>query len=138
MPTEPTASVPTVVAMLLCDQIITEVGTSKKTLVGVFDRCFLPEFPFKLPGFWVYARLTDAEGDYTFKLRFIYLDEEQLLAEITTIKVHAPDRLGFLDLTLPLPPLFPVPKPGRYEFQLYAEEVYIGRTTIQAEERKGA
>ena len=115
--------------MLVCDNVITEAGTNKKTLVGVFDHWNLPAIPANVPPFWVYARLTDAEGKYIFDLKFIYLDGEKRLAEARTSEISAIDRLGFIDLAIPLP-FLPVEKAGRYEVQLYANDVFVGRTTM--------
>jgi hypothetical protein len=56
---------PKMQAMLIADHAIREMDTGKVTLVGVFDRITGPVFPLH----WthpvaVYARVTDAEGDY--------------------------------------------------------------------------
>lgn len=123
--------VPTVLAALLCDMIITDAATSKKTLVGIFDSFNLPGLPAQVGGFSLYARLTDAEGKYTFRVRFVRLEDDKVLAEATTNEIEATERLGFCDLAMRLPPL-PLERAGRYEFQLYANDVYIGRTTVDA------
>ncbi len=123
------AAVPSVVAMLLCDNVITDAETKKKVLIGVFDRLNAAHFPAAAAGFWVYARLTDAEGKYVFRLRFVFLDEDKPVAEARSNELAATDRLAFLELTFHVPVL-PLEKPGRYEIQLYANDVYIGRTTM--------
>ena len=128
--------IPSIVAMLLCDHVITEAGSNKKTLIGVFDRWQLLKFPERLGTFWIYARLTDAEGKYVFKLRFVYLDEDKFLMEAKTEEITAADRLASCELALPVP-LMPVEKPGRYEIQLLANDVYIGRTTMSVVRRSG-
>ena len=124
---EPT--VPTVLAMLLCDTIITDAKSQKKTLVGIFDWFTFPKLPAGLGGFSVYARLTDAEGLYIFKLRFVRLEDDKLLAEAFTDELEAKDRFGFVDLALAVP-ILAFERAGRYEFQLYANDVYVGRTTV--------
>ena len=73
MPNEP---VPSVVAMLVCDQVISEQGTNKKSLIGVFDNFYSLVFPAALPRIAVYVKLADAQGDYLFKLRFVNLRDE--------------------------------------------------------------
>lgn len=129
--------IPSVVAMLVCDSVITEAGTNKKTLVGVFDRWNVRELPTNVSQFWVYTRLTDAEGKYIFQLKFVYLDEDKLLGEAHTSEISALDRLGFVELAFPVP-FLGVEKAGRYEVQLYANDVFIGRSTMSviALERK--
>lgn len=127
--------VPSVVAMLLCDSVITEAATNKKTLVGIFDHWNLVSIPSRV-SFWVYARLTDAEGPYIFSFRFVYLDKDLFLAEARTKEVQATDRLGFCDLVLQVPYL-ELPEVGRYEVQLYANDVYVGRTTMLVKLKQG-
>lgn len=131
------SSVPSVVAMLLCDKVITEAGSYKKTLVGIFDRWLLPQLPTNVGGFWVYGRLTDAAGKYVFKVRFVYLDDDKVLGEAVTDEITATDRLAFFDLAFPVPALA-VEKPGLYEIQLYSNDIYIGRTTALVVLREGS
>ena len=40
---------PYVVAMLMCDQVITDAESGKKTLVGVFHDVVTPALPVNLP-----------------------------------------------------------------------------------------
>ena len=72
--------VPSVIAILLCDRIIEEVGTHKKTLVGIFDRINVPA-PVRMP-LAFYARLTDAEGKYKFRVDVMFLNKGQLYRRV--------------------------------------------------------
>jgi uncharacterized protein DUF6941 len=121
--------IPTLLAMLLCDQIITEAGTGKKSLIGIFDSIHPSELPVILPAMWIYARLSDAEGKYVFKAEMMHLEEDKVVGTAETNEVNAVERLGFVDLTLKLPGV-PFEKYGKYEFQLYANGIYIGRSTL--------
>lgn len=129
--------IPSVVAMLVCDTVVTEAHTNKKTLVGVFDKWRVPEIPGLIGPFWVYTKLIDGVGKYVFKLRFVFLDEEQTIAEAVTKEVEFLDRLAAAELPFPMPPI-PVQKSGMYELQLYANDVYIGRSVTQVEQVGGA
>lgn len=122
--------------MLLCDQVITDAETGKKTLVGVFDAIHPENVPFLYAGgFSVYARLSDAEGKYLFKVEVVYLDEDKALSSIETAVLQAPDRLAFVDLVLRIGGMG-FEKFGKYEFQLFANNVYIGRSTITVTQRR--
>jgi len=122
--------VPTVVAVVLCDRIITEAQTNKKTLVGTFDTLWAQQPPFLAP-VWLYIRLTDAEGKYRFKVKLVYLDADTPIMEAETAEVTAADRLAYGELVIPIPAI-PLQKEGTYEFQIFANDVYIGRTTMLA------
>jgi Family of unknown function (DUF6941) len=127
----PSPPIPTVLAMLLCDLVITDAESKKKTLVGVFERMYTPETPFIYPrGFSIYARLSDAEGHYTFKVETLYLEDDKIVQTSSIHEFNAPERLGVVEIVMVLP-VMGFEKLGTYEFQLYANEVYIGRTTLK-------
>jgi hypothetical protein len=124
------APIPSVVAMLVCDQIITEQGTNKKSLIGIFDNFGSLTFPVRFQRLAVYVKLADAVGDYFFKLRLVKLKDESLVTEIG-IQANIKDANQYSELALGMSNL-PVPEPGKYEFQLYAGDVYLHRVTMQA------
>lgn len=124
------APIPSVVAMLICDQIITEQLTNKKSLIGVFDKFFSPIFPTVFPRLAIYVKLADAAGDYLFRLRIVKLRDESPLAEIR-LDAKVPDTDEYTELALNMS--FMVPEQGKYEFQLYAGDNYLHRVTMQAE-----
>jgi len=64
------ANIPSLIAILLCEQIILEQGSSKKTLVGVFDDLWsTSERTTYRVGF--YAKTTDLEGRYRFAIKVV-------------------------------------------------------------------
>jgi len=121
-------AIPSVIAILICDRIIIEQASNKKSLIGVFDQLRTPQAPVVMP-FAIYARLTDAEGDYAFKAEIVYANENKPIGRIETERLHVTDRLSFVELALTIPPV-PFPSFGRYELQLYGNEVYLGHVTI--------
>ena len=124
------APIPSVVAMLVCDQVIAEQGTNKKSLIGVFEIFGALAFPTILPRISIYVKLADAFGKYHFKLRLVKLKDESLVAEIG-IDAEVKDSTHYSELALNMGNL-PFPEYGKYEFQLYAGDVYLHRVTIQA------
>lgn len=129
------APIPNVVAMLICDQVISEQGTNKKSLIGVFEHFNWPTYPAVLPRLGIYARLADAEGSYDFKLRLVALTDETLLAEIG-LRADIKDSAGYAELTLNIGNI-PIPAPGKYELQLYLGDIYLHRITMRANVVKG-
>ena len=115
--------------MLLCDQIITEIGTNKKSLIGVFDNFYSLQFPAMMQRLAVYAKFADAVGKYLFKLRIVRLKDEFLVAEMG-IEVNIAEAGQYADMAINMGNI-PIPEPGKYEFQLYAGDEFLHRITMQ-------
>ena len=125
------ASVPTLLAMLLCDSVIQDAATTKKSLIGIFAQANAFGFPTAV-NLSVFARLTDAEGKYRFRIDVVNLNENKTILSLPpTNELEAKDQLAFVDLVLQIQGL-PIPSPGKYEFQLWGNDVYLGRTTLNA------
>ena len=54
--------VPDVLAMLVCDQIITDRLTGKQSLIGMFSKVHAVAFPATHPQLCVFVALTDGHG----------------------------------------------------------------------------
>src|SRR3990172_6809166 len=121
--------IPAIRAILMCDTVIQEAGTGKKTLVGVFDRFVFPNVPAQIGGFTFFARITDLNGSYSFRIDVVDLREDKKLARIETNEFTHDDPLGSMDLVLPIPPIRFI-NFGKHEFQLYANNIYLGRCVI--------
>jgi hypothetical protein len=125
---------PTVQALLLCDYVIAEEGTRKKTLVGVFDIVNLPRnvprAQAQLTGARVYARLLDAVGRYIFRIDCVQVEGERVIARAVTPPIEIDDRLAPLDVTIGAP-VVSFSEPGRYEFRLYANDAYVGHAPLR-------
>jgi hypothetical protein len=127
-PSNPIA--PYMLAMLLCDQVITDSATKKKTLVGIFSTVASPEFP-RFQQMALFARLTDAEGTYRLRVDYVHVTDGETVGTVEANEpVEIPNRLGIFDLVLPF--TMPIPKPGQYEFRLFANNAYLGRVTFVA------
>ena len=133
------ANIPSLLAILLCDQIILEQGNGKKTLVGVFDDLWSPAEPIAQKiGF--FARMTDLEGNYRFAIKVVRTAAEgEIVVASVDIPVEQPitDRLANLDIALNLPPTV-FPRFGKYEFQLFSNDMCIGRAALNCRKLEAA
>jgi hypothetical protein len=121
--------IPSVVAMLVCDQVITEFGTGKKSLIGIFENINSSIFPTQVKmGF--YARLVDAEGDYDVLIRLVNLKDESRVADIKA-EAKGLKRDAAAELVLNVAGIV-LPEPGKYEFQLFANDAFLHRVTMNA------
>ena len=120
-------------AALVCDVAVADPGTGKKNLIGIFDRISVGKFPAARP-MAVYVKLADAEGHYDLVVKYV---ERATNAELARVdgRIEVKDRLMSMDLYISFPPL-PIPRPGRYEFQIWADSVFIGSTFLDAKQRQ--
>ena len=126
---------PTVTAMLVCDQIVAEQGTNKKSLIGIFEIVGALRFPTAIPRLSVYVRLVDAFGKYQFKLRVVKLKDETLLSDVD-IEGNIQDQAHAAELVFNFLG-FMIPEAGKYEFQLYTGGTYLHRVTMEVSQVKG-
>lgn len=126
---------PSVTAMLLCDQVITEQGTNKKSLIGIFETIAGLGFPMVIPRLSIYVRMLDGFGRYPFTLRVVKLKDETLVAEVE-INGEVPDHAHAAELVFNFIGL-PIPEAGKYEFQLYTRDTYLHRVTLETLQVQG-
>jgi hypothetical protein len=125
------ANVPSLLSLLICDYVITEQGTDKRTLVGLFESIFPPSVPFQQQKLAFFARLTDLEGEYSFTIVVVKLTPqgEEVVSKAALKPVTFTDRLMNVDIALNLPPII-FPDFGKYEFQLFSNESFLGRAVL--------
>jgi hypothetical protein len=115
---------PEVKAFLICDYVLHEAGTNKKSLIGIFEQVNSPRFPFRHGRMSVYANITDAQGPYDLTLRLVRLRDGKILLEAKGMKVQVPDPLQVSELGVNLEGIG-FEEPGKYEFVLYANEQFL-------------
>lgn len=115
---------PSVQAFLVCDSVITDSQTGKKSLIGTFTHLWAPRFPCQHHQMGIYFCLTDAEGLYEFELQLAYLDQDVIVGKATLSPFPIKNRLEIHDFGVNIPSLV-FPGPGRYEFRLSANGNFI-------------
>jgi hypothetical protein len=127
---------PTVQAFLVCDQVIEDSLTKKKSLIGIFTHLQTAVFPFQHQQMGLYFCLTDAEGLYHFDIELIYLNSEQLICRATLPNIEISDRLQISDFGINIPLLI-FPAPGRYEFRLRMDGYLIAQKDFNVMQASG-
>jgi hypothetical protein len=107
---------PEVLAMILCDQIITDVETNKKSLIGLFDQVETATLPCTVHELHVYLSMTDGHGMLPVSLSCIAVDEGEELFR-GEAEVEFVDPLQVVELQFVFPNAR-FPQPGEYRFQL--------------------
>jgi len=121
---------PLPVSLLLCDQVISDATSGKKTLVGIFHQVKVVRFPTEYKPVSLYAQLYDGEGEYDIRIDYVNVEDQAKLAEVVgTFSVR--ERHKPIELAIALPPI-PILKPGEYEFRLWIDNQYIQRIRFTA------
>ena len=109
---------PTVLSMILCDNVHRDAATGKFFYLGTFSAFGSSEFPATVPLFYVCVALTDGTGNQRLDLRVV--DARELAPE-PLHEAHAPieftDRFVVLDCGFPFQNVT-FPTPGEYRVQL--------------------
>lgn len=118
--------IPQCLAMVLCDQIITDRETGKHVIVGTFSRIVVGALPATHPAMWVFVALTEGRGRYNGEIRLTHAETEQML-----FKAEGPldfdDPLQVLEIGMAVPPLR-FQHAGRYDFEFRVDgELLLGR-----------
>ncbi|MBI3307502.1 MAG: hypothetical protein HYZ84_06840 [Candidatus Omnitrophica bacterium] len=112
-------------AMLICDSIITEVTTNKKSLIGIFEEIATTQFPFRHASLSVYVKFTGAMGEYQFKLELVDLQTGDVNGRGVIGPLKMADKLASYELVFNLKGL-EFKHPGKYEFRIFADEELFG------------
>jgi hypothetical protein len=79
----------------------------------------------------VYAKMLDADGTYDFLLRIVKMSDEKVIVEAPAKNVTLPQTGSSFEFVINLAGLL-LPEPGKYEIQLFGNEVYLHRATFNA------
>ena len=116
-------------AMLVCDSIITEVGTNKKSLIGIFEEITASKVPFKHDSLSVYVKFTGALGDYECKLELVDLKTGDVIGRGMTAPLKITDKLASYELVFNLKGLV-FQSEGKYDFRIYGNQEMFGAKTF--------
>ena len=110
-------SPPSVQAFLVCDCVIEDSLTKKKSLIGLFTHLQSVTFPCQHHQLGLYFCITDAEGTYHVEIDLMFVNTDQLVCRASLPDIAIGDRLQISDFGINIPALL-FPAPGRYEFRL--------------------
>jgi hypothetical protein len=110
---------PEVLAMILCDLVITDVETNKKSLIGLFDQVESASLPCVIHELHVYLSLTDGHGALPVAIACVTVDEgEELFRGATEVAFADPLQVVELHFVFPNARF---PRAGEYRFQFSAD-----------------
>ncbi len=116
-------SSPTGLAIVVCDQIIEDKLTNKKSLIGIFNNIGGVSFPCRHPQISVFVSLTEGRGAYTARLRIINEASSETVADVNG-QIQFPDIHAVVELNFNLVGLL-FPSPGLYSIEFYCDEALV-------------
>ena len=126
---------PEVLAMLVCDQIITDRLTNKQSLIGLFSTVHVRQFPATHPQLCVYVMLTEGHGKTEFQIRIVDANDSRPpivegrgAVDFKNPRAVANLALQFFGLTFP--------QPGPYRVQLYSDGELLREARLELQQVK--
>jgi len=117
---------PTLLAILICDQVVQDPATGKHSLLGMFSRISAAEFPCVHLQLHVFASLTGGHGAATGLLWLVRKGAESAAPILETSgSVEFPEPQAIVGLIFNVVNLS-LPAPGRYSFDFYCNGVLLG------------
>jgi hypothetical protein len=121
-------------ALVLCDSIIEDKVTGKKTLVGIFDRLFTKRLPCVHPSMAFFVSVTSGRGEYPCRLTCTHTDAATVAFELKgEVKMKEPAQV--VDLVFRLNNVR-FAKDGRYWIQFSMDDVPIMVRPLVVEKRE--
>jgi len=121
MPT--THPTPTGLAIVICDQIIEDKHTNKKSLIGIFNNINATNFPCRHPQICVFVSLTEGRGQCNARLRVVNEETDQVITDVRG-PIQFPDIHAVVELVFNLVGLV-FPSPGLYSIEFYCDDVLV-------------
>jgi hypothetical protein len=129
MSDKPSIALPTLVSLLICDQVIDDRMTKKKSAIGLFNTILVPALPTRLQQLAVMATLTEITARTPLRLRLVRDDDNTVLMQ-TRGHVEAPNPLAMVDLVFAMQGV-PIANAGQYAFELHSGDELLGRRRFQ-------
>ncbi len=126
---------PMCLAFLVCDTVITDAQTGKKSLIGIFNGGAASQFPYMIPQFSIFASLTNGEGETELKVVMSATNSEKVF-ELKG-KLPFPNPLESPEVVFAIRNLV-INSAGVYELQLFADDVLVASRLITFREIKQA
>jgi len=121
---------PEVLALILCDQIITDRITGKQSLIGMFSRIHTPGFPATHAQLSVFVMLTEGHGRTELTIRIV--DSNDARPPLVEGKGHVEfsDPRSIANLALQFHGLT-FPAPGEYRVQLWSDDQLLREARLE-------
>lgn len=108
-------------ALIVCDTVIQDRETGKRSLIGMFDRLHARQFPCVHPAMFVYVSATSGRGEYETQIVCRHGQTDKRAFTISG-KIRFPDPLQVVELTCHVQGA-KFEEPGEYWVELQIDDV---------------
>jgi hypothetical protein len=115
--------IPSGLAIVVCDQIIEDKLTGKKSLIGIFNQIGTQNFPCRHPQVCVFVSLTEGRGQCAARLRIVHDESNHVVAEVNG-NIEFSDVHVVVELNFNLVGLV-FPEPGTYSIEFYCDDALV-------------
>lgn len=116
---------PTLVSIIICDQVIDDRMSNKKSAVGLFNAILAQSLPSQIHHMAVMATLTEVNGKAPLELRMVRDSDNQVILQ-TQGHVESPNPLAMIDLVFNMQGVA-IQNPGQYAFEILSGGELLGR-----------
>jgi hypothetical protein len=127
-------TLPALVSLLICDQVIDDKLSNKKSAIGIFNAIVVPQTPAMIHHMAILASLTELSGRVELELRLVR-DSDNAVLFSGRGAVESPSPLVVVDLLFAIQGV-KIPEPGQYAFELLSAGAILGRRRFLVRVRK--
>lgn len=125
---------PAALAFIICDTVIEDKITNKKSLVGLFNSIEAKSFPCTHPVIHVFVSLTGGHGEYQSALACVKDDNERIKVLGLSGPIRFNNPLEVVELNFEIRGVS-FPEAGIYRFQFLCNDIPIVSRKFQVVER---
>lgn len=118
--------------MLTCERVIHDSDTGRSSLIDVLSDLSVADLPLVVPALYVYAKTTEAMGEYVFRLELMRRNDLLTLAEVAMATIDVDDPVAYQEMVFQLANVV-FDRPGYYDLQLWANQELLGSTALLVE-----
>ena len=117
------SELPIGLALILCDNIIEDIRTRKKSMIGIFSQIYADSFPYTLPSLNILVSLTDCLGDFPCTLVCEHVEDRKTVFSVNCgITAKSPQDVVDVVVTMKA---VTFPMPGRYSIKVVVDDIPI-------------
>ena len=120
---------PLLLVAIVCDQVIQDIYTNKKSVIGVFDTIAAFKFPAQHSNLVFFGQLTNGRGEIKIAVKLVDIEQDE------SIIFQGKMDIKFIDIRQVNSVIFNIsgivfPHPGEYRFQIYAGTELLGERAL--------